>query len=254
LASHTNHSKNRSGQPLVSPQDGADIRTQPGGQQLVLSASLADGGMAVVRPGKGESALQAAVRHRADLVVLELLLPGVDGWHILDALRAGQAAKIIVLTTLRDEPSRVRGLEHGADDYVTKPFNAQELLLRARALLRRAGSWPAAADGILTDGDVRLDLRSHRAWRGGKTLVLTAREHSLLSFFLQNSGATYTRSELLERVWGWRFGDESTVTAHVRRLRLKIEDDASRPRRLVTVWGMGYCYKGEQGRRGLGVV
>ena len=148
---------------------------------------------------------------------------------------------IVMLTALGEEDDRIRGLELGADDYVSKPFSARELVLRVGSVLRRAA--PAAADaGPLTDGDLRVDRAARRATLAGTALALTTREFDLLAFLMAHPGRAFTRAELLAQVWGWEFGDQSTVTVHVRRLREKIEADPTQPRRIATIWGTGYRY------------
>jgi DNA-binding response OmpR family regulator len=156
-----------------------------------------------------------------------------------------------MLTALGEEEDRILGLEVGADDYVTKPFSPRELVLRVQAVLRRAspeaGAPADAANGAGTptggvsrDGDLVLDRRAHVVTRAGHELALTAREFALLDWFLTHPGVVHRRDELMREVWGWQFGDESTVTVHVRRLREKVEAEPSAPRRLVTVFGVGY--------------
>jgi DNA-binding response OmpR family regulator len=147
------------------------------------------------------------------------------------------------LTALGEESDRIVGLELGADDYVTKPFSPKELALRVGSVLRRARSstQPVAAE-VLRDGDLEVDVAARRALQGGRELALTVRELELLIFLLRHPGQAFDRAELLEKVWGWTFGDHSTVTVHVRRLREKVEADPARPRRIATVWGVGYRY------------
>ena len=146
------------------------------------------------------------------------------------------------MLTARDaEVDRVLGLEVGADDYVTKPFSARELVLRIGSVLRR--SRPAdPAGSLLVDGALRVDPAARRAHLDGRELALTPREFDLLAYLLAHPGRAYTRAELLAEVWGWEFGDQSTVTVHVRRLREKIEADPTRPQRIATIWGTGYRY------------
>jgi DNA-binding response OmpR family regulator len=131
----------------------------------------------------------------------------------------------------------------GADDYVTKPFSPRELTLRVASVLRRAGGTPAAEPETLRDGDLEVDVAARVARLAGAELALTVREFDLLAFLLRNPGRAFSRAELLERVWGWTFGDQSTVTVHVRRLREKVEADPAAPARIVTVWGVGYRYE-----------
>jgi len=191
----------------------------------------------------GETALRAHRAHRADLVVLDLMLPGIDGLETCRRLRETGDVPIIMLTALGGEADRVVGLEHGADDYVTKPFSPRELVLRVDSVLRRAGEAASPATGTLEDGGLVVDLDRHEVRSAGRLLALTGREFDLLTFLLQHPGVAFTRDELLQQVWGWSFGDQSTVTVHVRRLREKIEADPTRPVRLVTVWGVGYRWE-----------
>jgi DNA-binding response OmpR family regulator len=154
-----------------------------------------------------------------------------------------------MLTARVEESDRVLGLEMGADDYVTKPFSPRELVLRIRSVLRRASSQAVSeapdAGECLVDGDLTLDRASRRATLVGTEIALTTREFDLLAFFLAHPCRAYTREELLAQVWSWSFGDQSTVTVHVRRLREKIEADPTKPRRIATIWGTGYRYDPE---------
>jgi DNA-binding response OmpR family regulator len=197
-------------------------------------------GHEVALAGTGEEALAWVAAHKPDLVVLDLMLPGIDGLEVCRRLRQSSAVPVVMLTALGEEENRIAGLQLGADDYVTKPFSPRELALRVSSVLRRTGSAPAS--GELTDGDLRLDVAARRAVRGGSDLSLTAREFDLLVFFLSHPGEVFTREQLLEKVWGWDFGDQSTVTVHVRRLREKIETTPAKPTRIATVWGVGYRY------------
>jgi DNA-binding response OmpR family regulator len=195
----------------------------------------------VVEAGDGETALERHHDAPSDLVVLDLMLPGIDGIEVCRRLREDGDVPVIMLTALGEETDRVVGLEVGADDYVTKPFSPRELVLRVDSVLRRTG--PPAAPGRLVDGDLEVDEAGHAAYRDGEPLSLTGREFDLLRFLLAHPGTAYSREQLLEQVWGWSFGDQSTVTVHVRRLREKIEDDPTRPVRLQTVWGVGYRWE-----------
>jgi DNA-binding response OmpR family regulator len=208
----------------------------------VVARYLGEAGYRVDLAGDGDGALRAAAADRPDAVVLDLMLPGTSGLDVCRALRAGPAPPaIVMLTALGEEDDRIRGLELGADDYVSKPFSARELVLRVGSVLRRAT--PATADtGPLHDGDLRVDRGARRATRAGAALALTTREFDLLAFLLAHPGRAFTRADLLAQVWGWEFGDQSTVTVHVRRLREKIEADPTQPRRIATIWGTGYRY------------
>ena len=208
--------------------------------------------------GDGPRALARADADRPDLVVLDIMLPGMSGLEVCARLRDVQPpalpVPVILLTALGEESDRVVGLQTGADDYVTKPFSARELALRVGSVLRRThpatpGAAVPGAPGPgspgaapVADGDLAVDPAARTATRAGDPLALTVREFDLLAFLLAHPGRVYTRAELLELVWGWTFGDQSTVTVHVRRLREKVEPDPRRPIRIVTVWGVGYRY------------
>ncbi len=200
----------------------------------------------------GPGALAAVAAEAPDLVVLDLMMPGIDGLEVCRRLRRHLPhLPVVMLTALGDEADRVVGLEVGADDYVTKPFSPRELVLRIRSVLRRsapAGTAPAAtAPAVLRDGDLTADTGRRIARLGGEPLALTVREFDLLVFLLRHPAYAWSRAELLDRVWGWQFGDQSTVTVHVRRLREKIETDPANPRRIVTAWGVGYRYEPASG-------
>ena len=209
----------------------------------VVVSYLQRAGMDVDHAGDGPSALAMAGRHHPDLVVLDLMLPGLGGLEVCRRLRRDSEVAVIMLTASADESDRVLGLEVGADDYVTKPFSPRELVLRVQSVLRRTQSTSAAGyvrPRTLSDGDLVVDPVGHVASRGGQPLTLTAREFDLLTFLLRHPGRAFDRATLMHEVWGWDFGDQSTVTVHVRRLREKVEADPANPARLVTVWGVGY--------------
>ncbi len=194
----------------------------------------------------GVAALAAAADRRPDLVVLDLMLPGVDGFEVCRRLRTDLGnVPVVMLTARGEENDRVLGLEVGADDYVAKPFSPRELVLRVQSVLRRVQALPEQPQRArpVVDGDLVIDRVAHRVTRGGVDLALTMREFDLLSHLVAETGRAFTRQELLREVWGWEYADESTVTVHVRRLREKIEPDPGRPRRLVTVWGVGYRWE-----------
>jgi len=212
----------------------------------IVAGYLLRAGYQVDRAADGHQALARAEAARPDLVVLDLMLPGLDGLEVCRRLRAtahGAALPVVMLTAKGDEADRILGLELGADDYVTKPFSPRELVLRVRSVLRRAGAAAAPpSPGLLTAGDLVLDPQARRAHRAGRELALTLREFDLLAFLLHHPGTVFGREELMQRVWGWDFGDLSTVTVHVRRLREKIEDDPAAPALISTVWGVGYRF------------
>jgi DNA-binding response OmpR family regulator len=199
----------------------------------------------------GHEALRRIAEQQPDLVVLDLMLPGIDGLEVCRRLRERWPIPVVMLTALGDETDRLAGFEIGADDYVTKPFSPRELAMRVRSVLRRSRSaMPAdkpegrqADPEILTDRDVTVDLSAHEVRVSGRLIQLTSREYDLLAFLLRHPRQAFTREQLLSEVWGWTFGDTSTVTVHVRRLREKLETDPTLPRRIVTVWGVGYRYE-----------
>ena len=217
----------------------------------VVSRYLRRDGHEVLECADGEQGLAAALTEHPDLVVLDLMMPGMDGLTVCRELRRRSTVPVIMLTALGEESDRVVGLEYGADDYVTKPFSPRELALRVAGVLRRSrpdgpaqGSVPPVGETVppWEDGDLRLDRAARTVTRSGLPLSLTVREFDLLTFFLSHRGTVFTRTQLMEQVWNWTFGDESTVTVHVRRLREKIEPDPASPVRIVTVWGVGYRY------------
>ena len=211
----------------------------------VVVTYLRAAGHEVDETADGEGALSLLRDHPADLVVLDLMLPGIDGLEVCQRLRdRGDDLPVIMLTALGSETDRVVGLERGADDYVTKPFSPRELVLRVDSVLRRAGERAGAGvRGTVTDGDLVVDSTEHTATLAGRRLSLTAREFDLLRFFLSHPGQAFSGVELLQTVGGWWFGDHSTVTVHVRRLREKVETDPTHPVRLATVWGVGYRWE-----------
>ncbi len=215
----------------------------------VVSRYLRRHGMDPCWVANGSAALEAVERHAPDLVVLDVMLPGRGGHAICHDLQARYDVPVLMLTALGDPDARVAGLEAGADDYVSKPVSSRELLLRIRALLRRAHRSTLALPEVLSDGRLAVDLARRHARLDDHVLPLTAREQDLLVFFMRHPGVAFTRQSLLERVWGWSHGDLSTVTVHVRRLREKIEDDAAHPLRLQTVFGVGYRYEYDQDAR-----
>ena len=214
----------------------------------VVRRYLERAGYQVRLAADGHGALASFARDRPDLVVLDLMLPGVDGLEVCRRLRTGaDGVPIVMLTALGEESDRVLGLQLGADDYVTKPFSPRELVLRVQSVLRRSVARPAPVAESLVDDGLELDVTRRIAKLDGAELSLTVREFDLLAFLMRNPGRAYRRGELLEAVWGWTFGDQSTVTVHVRRLREKIERDPAAPRRILTVWGVGYRYERANG-------
>jgi DNA-binding response OmpR family regulator len=213
----------------------------------VVARYLDHAGYAVSVVADGRVALDKALADPPDLVVLDLMLPGLDGLEVFRQLRAQAPVPVVMLTALGDEADRLVGLELGADDYVTKPFSPRELVLRVQSVLRRSlAPLPPTAPTVLDDGDLVVDLAAHQAMRGGEPLGLTSREYDLLVFLLQHQRQAFSREELLKHVWGWEYADHSTVTVHVRRLREKVEPDPRNPTRVVTVFGVGYRYEPQE--------
>lgn len=203
----------------------------------VVSSYLTRAGHDVQSAGTVAAAVGAAAQHPPEVVVLDVMLPDGTGLELCGRLRRETGCAVIVLSALGSADDRIAGLENGADDYLSKPFSPRELVLRVAAVLR-----PRAAGSALPirTGHLEVDPRSRRATAAGVELTLTVREFDLLAYLAVHPGQVFTRTELLREVWGWTFGDSSTVTVHVRRLREKIEIDPMRPELIVTVWGVGY--------------
>jgi DNA-binding response OmpR family regulator len=196
----------------------------------------------VVQAATGVEALNLAREEQPDLVLLDVMLPELDGLTVCRTLRHETDVPIVMLTARSGEVDRIVGLDSGADDYIVKPFSVGELLARVRAALRRGKH---AVETKLTAGDVTLDLVGHRAFRGGKSLNLAPKEFDLLAELIRHKGAVLTRDLLLQRVWGFDFsGDTRTVDVHIRWLREKIEEDPAAPERIATVRGLGYRFEG----------
>ncbi len=192
----------------------------------------------------GAGALESVRKAGADLVVLDVMMPGLDGLEVCRRLRRLSDVPIVLLTALGSEQDRVVGLEIGADDYVTKPFSPRELVLRVDSILRRSsGSVDTDVPTVIVDGGLVVDRDRRQVTLDGQETPLTTREFDLLTFFMSRPGVAFSRDDLLQHVWGWSFGDQSTVTVHVRRLREKVEPDPTTPTRLLTVWGVGYRWE-----------
>ena len=211
----------------------------------VVELYLRRAGYQVVVVDDGQAALDALTDQMPDLVVLDLMLPQVDGLEITRWLRERGDTPIIMLTARREERDRIAGLEMGAVDYVVKPFSPQELVSRVRAVLRRTmGSTPGSSERPLVYGDLRIDPQTRLASIGGEEQTLTVKEFDLLWTMARHPRQVFTRDQLLDLVWGIsEFIDPSTVTVHVRRLREKIEADPGNPIHIMTVWGMGYKFE-----------
>ncbi len=195
----------------------------------------------------GPSALAEFERSGADIVLLDLMLPGMSGTDVCKQLRARSSVPVIMVTARDSEIDKVVGLELGADDYVTKPYSARELIARIRAVLRRGADTDDSgiADGVLEAGPVRMDVERHVVSVNGEQITLPLKEFDLLEYLMRNSGRVLTRGQLIDRVWGADYvGDTKTLDVHVKRLRSKIESDPANPVHLVTVRGLGYKLEG----------
>jgi two-component system, OmpR family, response regulator len=201
-------------------------------------------GYSVISSMNGEEAVESARKENPDLIVLDIMLPGLNGLEVCRILRKEMTTPILMLTARNEEVDKIIGLEIGADDYMTKPFSMKELIARIRAMLRRADmtiSRPDSLDKTITTGTLEIDTERHRITVSGKELELSPREYDLLVFLAINKGFVFTREQLLEKVWGYDFaGDTRTVDVHIRWLRQKIEVDPSKPEKLLTVRGAGY--------------
>jgi DNA-binding response OmpR family regulator len=225
-------------QSILVIEDDPDIRK-------LVRLHLEDAGYGITLETTGTNGLRRALSGSFDLIVLDIMLPGVDGLEICRQLRAERPdVPILMLTARSTELDRVLGLELGADDYLTKPFSVRELLARIKAILRRIEQIEAAPPPTnLEVGPLTIDANRRQVRVEGQPVELTAREFELLSFFASHPGRVFTRGQLLDRVWGYAHeGYEHTVNTHINRLRRKIEDDPSHPRYILTVWGVGYRF------------
>ena len=195
--------------------------------------------------GDGNEALRVLGSERIDVAVLDVMMPGPNGLSLCRTLRQGGdfTVPVILLTALSEEDDRIAGLEAGADDYLTKPFSPRELALRVRSVLRRAPAPTSAVPLEIAVGDLSVSTAARAVTAGGQSVGLTNREFDLLLFFMTHTDTVFSREELLKKVWNWDFGDLSTVTVHVKRLRSKLGDH----HRVQTVWGRGYLWRGESG-------
>lgn len=212
----------------------------------VVELYLRREGFEVDTAADGAAALQALEGHRPDLIVLDLMLPLLNGMQLTRTLRESDyGVPIIMLTAKGEEDDRIAGLELGADDYVTKPFSPKELVARVKAVLRRANAASAGEAPVqpITIGQVTANPATRQVWVSDREIVLTAKEFDLLWFLMSHPGQVFTRDQVLDNVWGYDFfGDASTVTVHVRRLREKIETQPTKPAYILTVWGVGYKF------------
>jgi two-component system OmpR family response regulator len=215
--------------------------------RFTLAHNLKREGYTVITAARGDDGLKMAREQTPDLILLDVMLPGVDGIQICRMLRRDSDVPIIMLTALGGEGDRVAGLDTGADDYMPKPFGMRELMARVRALLRRSGprTKPDTGPSVVVSGDLQVDRGRHEVLRNGKTLRMKPKEIELLLFFVEHPGRVFSREQILDEVWGYDFyGGPRTVDVHIRWLRQKIEVDASNPTRLKTVRGSGYLFEG----------
>jgi DNA-binding response OmpR family regulator len=214
---------------------------------FTLQHNLKREGYRVITATRGDDGLRLAREQSPDLILLDLMLPGVDGIQVCRALRRDSSVPIIMLTALGGEGDRVSGLDTGADDYVAKPFGMRELMARVRALLRRSGP-RAESDGrpsMVVCRDLEIDLERREVRKGGVGVRMKPKEFELLLFFAQHPGRVFSREQILDEVWGYDFyGGPRTVDVHIRWLRQKVEDDPAQPTRLKTIRGSGYLFEG----------
>jgi DNA-binding response OmpR family regulator len=210
-----------------------------------LKFNLERDSYSVVTATDGEAALTVARETMPDLIVLDLMMPGLNGLEVCRILRKEMQVPILILTARGDETDKVAGLELGADDYVTKPFSMRELTARVRALLRRSEYAPPPEQDVVSTGDLTIDLPKRAVSKEGANVSLKPKEFELLSFLARNPGRAFTREQLLNHIWGYDYaGDTRTVDVHMRWLRQKIEAEPDQPTRLITVRGVGYRFDG----------
>ena len=208
--------------------------------------SLEQDGMEVTCAYDGEEALRLAQENKFDMILLDIMLPKMDGVEVCQAIREFSNMPIVMLTAKGDDMDKILGLEYGADDYITKPFNILEVKARIKAIMRRtAASEPKEENSkVIESGDLKLDCESRRLFVQGREINLTAKEFDLLELLVMNPNKVYSRENLLNLVWGYEYpGDVRTVDVHVRRLREKIEPNPSEPKYVHTKWGVGYFYQ-----------
>ena len=209
-----------------------------------LSYMLRKEGFEVSVCANGPDGLEEYDRSGADLLLLDLMLPGLSGLEVCRQLRQKSVVPVIMLTAKDAEVDKVVGLEIGADDYVTKPFSARELVARIRAVLRRRGETDEMPTAVLESGPVRMDVDRHVVTVNGSSTPMPLKEFELLELLLRNAGRVLTRGQLIDRIWGSDYvGDTKTLDVHVKRLRAKFEPDPGRPRHLLTVRGLGYKFE-----------
>lgn len=212
-----------------------------------VKINLERNGYSVLEAGSGEDGIEIARKEDVDIVLLDLMLPGIDGYEVCKILRSEYPGLgIIMLTAKSQDIDKIMGLEFGTDDYMTKPFNPTELILRVKSLSRRLDIMGAEISKDLTDGPFRIDTYSRKFYRDDREVELTPTEYAIVKLFLDSPGKAFKRDEILNHVWGYDFvGDSKIVDVNIRRLRAKIEENPGDPKFIETVWGIGYRWKNE---------
>ena len=208
-----------------------------------LKINLERNGFKVIEAGSGEEGLKKAFIENPDIAILDVMLPGIDGFEVCNKLRNDSPKMgIIMLTAKGQDIDKIMGLEYGADDYIIKPFNPLEVVLRVKAIIRRlSGTTEEKNKNILESGEFIIDLYSQKLLKNNVEIDVTPKEYMLMKLFIENPNKAFSREELLNTVWGYNFfGDPKIIDVNIRRLRFKIEDDASTPKHIETVWGIGY--------------
>ena len=206
--------------------------------------NLKSDGYDVITGSNGQEAVDLTKSEKPDLVVLDVMMPVMDGLTACSRIREFSDVPIILLTAKTDDMDKLMGFEHGADDYLTKPFNILELKARIRALLRRAGAGEKQAGNRLVGGNITLDLDARNAYKGEELVVLTAKEFDVIEFLMRNANRVYSREALLDTIWAYEYrSDIRTVDVHIRRLREKLEENPAEPQHILTKWGVGYYFR-----------
>ena len=206
--------------------------------------NLKSDGYDVITGSNGQEAVELTKSENPDLVVLDVMMPVMDGLTACSRIREFSDVPIILLTAKVDDMDKLMGFDHGADDYLTKPFNILELKARIRALLRRSGAGEKQETNRLTGGNITLDLDARNAYKGSELVVLTAKEFDVIEFLMRNANRVYSREALLDTIWAYEYrSDIRTVDVHIRRLREKLEENPAEPQHILTTWGVGYYFR-----------
>lgn len=206
--------------------------------------NLKSDGYDVITGSNGQEAVELTKSENPDLVVLDVMMPVMDGLTACSRIREFSDVPIILLTAKVDDMDKLMGFDHGADDYLTKPFNILELKARIRALLRRSGAGEKQETNRLTGGNISLDLDARNAYKGSELVVLTAKEFDVIEFLMRNANRVYSREALLDTIWAYEYrSDIRTVDVHIRRLREKLEENPAEPQHILTKWGVGYYFR-----------